>query len=86
MTSASNRYVYPSTRTRTTASPSTTSNLDFTEWDQAFAANRLLAWATLDRLRHNAYCLELDGRSYRDPKASQAPKVRRVRPRPTAEA
>jgi DNA replication protein DnaC len=45
-----------------------TSNLDFAEWDQAFAANRLLASATLDRLRHNAYCLELDGPSYRDPK------------------
>ena len=45
-----------------------TSNLDFDEWDQAFAANRLLASATLDRLRHNAYCLELDGPSYRDPK------------------
>lgn len=44
-----------------------TSNLDFNEWDQAFAANRLLASATLNRLRHNAYCLELDGRSYRDP-------------------
>jgi DNA replication protein DnaC len=28
-----------------------TSNLDFDEWDQAFAANRLLASATLDRLR-----------------------------------
>src|SRR5574338_1299280 len=27
-----------------------TSNLDFTEWDQAFPANRLLAAATLDRL------------------------------------
>lgn len=34
-----------------------TSNLDFTEWDQAFPANRLLAAATGDRLRHNAYCL-----------------------------
>jgi len=31
-----------------------TSNLDVTEWDQAFAMNRLLASATLDRLRHNA--------------------------------
>lgn len=30
------------------------SNLDFDEWDQAFATNRLLASATLDRLRHNA--------------------------------
>jgi len=42
-----------------------TSNLDFTEWDQAFPANPLLASATLDRLRHNAYCLVLDGQSYR---------------------
>jgi DNA replication protein DnaC len=45
-----------------------TSNLDFTEWDQAFPANRLLASATLDRMRHNAYCLVLDGQSYRSPK------------------
>ncbi len=45
-----------------------TSNLDFSEWDQAFAANRLLASATLDRLRHNAYCLVLDGESFRTPK------------------
>ena len=43
-----------------------TSNLDFDEWDQAFTTNQLLASATLDRLRHNAYCLELDGPSYRD--------------------
>ena len=45
-----------------------TSNLDFAEWDQAFPANRLLASATLDRLRHNAYCLVLDGESFRAPK------------------
>jgi DNA replication protein DnaC len=45
-----------------------TSNLDFPEWDQAFPTNRLLASATLDRLRHNAYCLVLDGHSYRAPK------------------
>ncbi len=45
-----------------------TSNLDFPEWDQAFPANRLLASASLDRLRHNAYCLVLDGMSYRAPK------------------
>ncbi|MBK3018706.1 ATP-binding protein, partial [Klebsiella pneumoniae] len=38
------------------------------EWDQAFPANRLLASATLDRLRHNAYCMVLDGQSYRAPK------------------
>jgi len=52
-----------------------TSNLDFSEWDQAFPANRLLAAATLDRLRHNAYCLTLDGDSYRSPK--QAPATRK---------
>ena len=45
-----------------------TSNLDFPEWDQAFPTNRLLASASLDRLRHNAYCLVLDGQSYRAPK------------------
>ena len=32
-----------------------TRNLNCPEWDQAFATNRLLASATLDRLRHNAY-------------------------------
>jgi len=50
-----------------------TSNLDFAEWDQAFPANRLLASATLDRLRHNAYCLVLDGQSYRSPKTLPPP-------------
>jgi DNA replication protein DnaC len=49
-----------------------TSNLDFTEWDQAFPANRLLAAATLDRLRHNAYCLVLDGDSFRAPRLPPA--------------
>lgn len=49
-------------------STAVTSNLDFSEWDQAFPANRLLASATLDRLRHNAYCLVLDGESFRAPK------------------
>ena len=51
-----------------------TSNLDFGEFDQAFATNRLLASATIDRLRHNAYCIELDGPSYRDPKVGPAAK------------
>ena len=55
-----------------TASTIVTSNLDFPEWDQAFPANRLLATATLDRLRHNAYCLVLDGESYRAPKLPPA--------------
>jgi DNA replication protein DnaC len=55
-----------------------TSNLDFTEWDQAFPANRLLASATLDRLRHNAYCLVLDGQSYRAPKLAPSSTKSRV--------
>ncbi|MCW0098730.1 ATP-binding protein [Burkholderia pseudomallei] len=50
------------------ASTIVTSNLDLTAWDQAFPANRLLASVTLDRLRHNAYCLVLDGHSYRSPR------------------
>src|SRR5215207_3688287 len=54
-----------------------TSNLDLTEWDQAFPANKLLASATLDRMRHNAYCLVLDGHSYRAPR--QLPQVMRQR-------
>jgi DNA replication protein DnaC len=49
-----------------------TSNLDFPEWDQAFPNNRLLGSATLDRLRHNAYCMVLDGASYRAPKTLPA--------------
>lgn len=41
-----------------------TSNLDFTEWGDAFP-NKLLGAATLDRLRHNAYRMILEGESYR---------------------
>lgn len=41
-----------------------TSNLDFSEWQDAFQ-NKMLAAATLDRLRHNAYEVLLDGKSYR---------------------
>jgi DNA replication protein DnaC len=55
-----------------TTSTIVTSNLDFSEWDQAFPANRLLASATLDRLRHNAYCLVLDGESFRAPRLPPA--------------
>ncbi len=43
-------------------------NLDLTEWDQAFPANRLLTSATLDPLRHNAFWLVLERVSYRAPK------------------
>ena len=50
------------------ASSIVTSNLDFGEWGDAFPANRMLGAATLDRLRHGAYRIELDGESYRAPK------------------
>jgi DNA replication protein DnaC len=46
------------------ASTIITSNLDFNEWGDAFP-NRLLAAATLDRLRHNAHRVILDGMSFR---------------------
>jgi DNA replication protein DnaC len=46
------------------ASTIVTSNLDFNEWGEAFP-NRLLAAATLDRLRHNAHRVVLDGPSFR---------------------
>ncbi len=49
-----------------------TSNLDFEEWGDAFP-NRLLGAATLDRLRHDAYRLTLDGESYRAPKPLRDP-------------
>jgi DNA replication protein DnaC len=41
-----------------------TSNLDFEEWIQVFP-NQVLGTATLDRLRHGAYSIVLDGKSYR---------------------
>ena len=45
-----------------------TSNLDFDEWGEAFASNKMIGAATLDRLRHGAYRVVLDGPSYRAPK------------------
>lgn len=44
-----------------------TSNLDLPEWQQAFT-NQLLGVATIDRLRHNAYQVVLEGKSYRGSK------------------
>ena len=44
-----------------------TSNLHLDEWEAAFQ-NKLLAAATLDRIRHGAYCLFLEGKSYRTPR------------------
>ncbi len=44
-----------------------TSNLHFDEWLAAFQ-NKLLGAATLDRIRHGAYCVTLEGKSYRAPR------------------
>lgn len=53
-----------------------TSNLDFAEWGEAFPANKMLGAATIDRLRHGAYRVVLDGTSYRAPRANlEAPKT-----------
>ena len=48
-----------------------TSNLDFSEWGDAFP-NQLLGAATLDRLRHGAYRVVLDGKSYRAPRPMES--------------
>lgn len=45
-----------------------TSNLDFGEWGDAFPANKMLGAAALDRIRHGAYRVVLDGDSFRNPK------------------
>ena len=52
-----------------------TSNLDIPEWTDAFP-NRILGGATIDRLRHGAYKVVLDGKSYRSTKpAPKTPKT-----------
>lgn len=50
-----------------------TSNPDFAECADAFAANRMLGATTLDRLRHGAYRVILDGESCRTPKPLRVP-------------
>jgi DNA replication protein DnaC len=58
-----------------------TSNLDFPEWGEAFS-NRLLAAATLDRLRDGAYRVILDGESHRRPRpilGATSPRKNRTR-------
>ena len=47
-----------------------TSNLDLSEWGDAFP-NRLLGAATIDRLRHGAYKVVLEGKSFRCMKPDQ---------------
>ena len=42
-----------------------TSNLSFSTWDQAFAGDRVLTVAMLDRLLHHAQVIQIQGESYR---------------------
>jgi DNA replication protein DnaC len=49
-----------------------TSNLDYSEWNDAFH-NKLLRAATLDRIMHGAYQVVLDGKSYRTPRKDLSP-------------
>jgi DNA replication protein DnaC len=55
------------------ASTLVTSNLDFSEWGDAFP-NRILAAATLDRLRHNADHIVLEGSSFREDRGDKSGK------------
>ena len=57
-----------------------TSNLDFDEWGRAFA-NPLLASATVDRLRHGAHCITIEGDSYRNPRAILGPDSPKASPK-----
>ena len=54
-----------------------TSNLDLSEWPDAFP-NKLLGAATIDRIRHGAYCVVLEGKSYRTPKPLPKPQKKEV--------
>lgn len=42
-----------------------TSNLSFGAWDQAFAGDRVLTAAMLDRLLHHSHVVQIQGDSYR---------------------
>jgi hypothetical protein len=50
-----------------------TSNLAVDEWHEAFADNKLLGAATIDRLKHGAYTVTLDGPSHRTPRTGAPP-------------
>jgi DNA replication protein DnaC len=51
------------------------SNLDIPVWIDAFP-NRILGAATVDRLRHGAYKILLEGKSYRAARGSEKSAVR----------
>jgi DNA replication protein DnaC len=54
-----------------------TSNLAFNEWGNAFP-NQLLAAATLDRIRHNAHRIIIDGPSFRGSRIDKFDKNQRT--------
>ena len=43
-------------------------NLHLDEWHEVFPDNKLLGAATIDRMRHGAYLLVLDGPTHRKPR------------------
>ncbi|MEX3846902.1 ATP-binding protein [Paraburkholderia sp. BR10882] len=49
-----------------------TSNSDLSEWGDAFPDNRILGAVMLDRLRHGAYRVVIEGESFRKPKPMPA--------------
>lgn len=49
-----------------------TSNLHLDEWHEVFPDNKLLGAATIDRMRHGAYLLVLDGPTHRKPRPDPA--------------
>lgn len=53
-----------------------TSNLDLPEWGQAFP-NKLLGAATIDRIRHGAYVMILEGNTFRSSRPIPERKVTR---------
>jgi len=57
------------------ASTIVTSNLHFSEWGSAFP-NQLLAAATLDRLRHDAHKIILEGASFRGSQEDNSKKIK----------
>ena len=60
-----------------------TSNLADDEWSDAFSSNKMLAAATLDRLRHGAYRLIVDGETQRSPRPMpESPKTAKTKSKP----
>jgi hypothetical protein len=51
--------------------------LDFSKWGDAFPDNGILGAATLDRLRHGAYRVVIEGESFRSP--DRCPKTAKMR-------